>query len=192
MGMEPETIAALSRVGIHLHFYGEVFQRLWSDWIAEARRLAPDHLHLHGQADQGDWVTEFSKYDAGWLHTFVSHNEGDIRRAGWDDLNYPARLGTFAAAGLPLTQRDNTGSIVATQTLARDLDIGVFFRSLTDFSDLAEQLRDRQRMERLRENLCRARPQFTFDHHADDLVAFFRRVIASRSGATTSAHLASA
>jgi hypothetical protein len=183
MGIEPATVGELARNGIHLHFYGEVFQRLWKDWIDEARRLAPRHLHLHGQADQDSWVSEFSKYDAGWLHTFASNNAGDIRRATWDDLNYPARLGTLAAAGLPLIQRDNSGSIVATQTLARNLDIGVFFRDLADLSDLGAQLRDQSRMRQVRAHVATARDRFTFDHHADDLVSFFRHVIAGSATA---------
>ena len=178
MGMTPENVGEMARNGIHLHFYGNVFLRRWSDWVDAAQRLAPRHLHLHGQADQQDWVTEFSRYDAGWLHTFVSRNAGDIRRADWDDLNYPARLGTYAAAGLPLIQRDNSGSIVATQNLARQLDIGVSFRDLNDLSDLAAQLEDTDHMSSIRANMARARPRFTFDHHADELVSFFRRVIA--------------
>ncbi|HEY0878212.1 MAG TPA: hypothetical protein VGE10_07140 [Zeimonas sp.] len=32
-----------------------------------------------------------SQYDAGWLHAFRSANEGELRRANWDDLNYPAQ-----------------------------------------------------------------------------------------------------
>jgi hypothetical protein len=167
----------MARNGIHLHFYGEVFQRLWSEWIREAQRLAPRHIHLHPQANQDAWVREFSKYDAGWLHTFSSNNGGDLHRASWDDLNYPARLATLAAAGIPMIQRDNTGSNVATQTLAQDLDIGVFFRDLTDLEDLGDSLRDQARMTELRENMRRQRRQFTFDCHVDGLIAFFRKVI---------------
>ncbi len=178
LGLHPETVAALAREGIHLHLYGEVFQRSWRAWIDEARALAPGHLHLHPQADQDTWVSEFSRYDAGWLHTFASQNDGDLRRATWDDLNYPSRLATFAAAGLPMIQRDNMGSVVATQTLARDLDIGVFFEEI---ADLGEQLRADRRMSELRANTRRHRPLFTFDHQADDLIAFFREVIATGS-----------
>ena len=178
LGLEPETVAVLAAEGVHLHFYGQVFQRRWRTWIEEARRLAPRHLHLHPQADQDAWVSEFSKYDAGWLHNFISENGGDLRRANWDDLNYPARLATLAAAGLPMIQRDNKGAVVATQTLATRLDIGVFFREM---GELGERLRDGRRMGELRANMRCHRPLFTFDHHADDLVAFFREVIATRS-----------
>lgn len=178
VGLEPETVRALAAQHIHLHLYGEVFQRSWSAWIDEARSRAPGYLHLHRQADQDSWVSEFSKYDAGWLHTFASENDGDLRRATWHDLNYPARLSTLFAAGLPVIQRDNSGSIVATQTLARELDAGVFFREI---DDLGGALGDGLRMDELRANVARHRPRFTFDHHADRLVRFFEDVIASRS-----------
>jgi hypothetical protein len=90
-------------------------------------------------------------------------------------------MATLAAAGVPLIQRDNAGSVVASQTLARGLDVGVFF---TDAADLAEQLHDRARMRHLRESLWRQRDVFTFDAHADALVAFLRTVIARAQGAS--------
>jgi glycosyltransferase involved in cell wall biosynthesis len=178
IGLQPEDVGSFAAQGIHLHLYGEVFQKSWAAWIEECRTLAPDHLHLHPQADQDSWVAEFSKYDAGWLHTFASDNGGDLRRATWHDLNYPARLSTLAAAGIPVIQRDNAGAVVATQTLARELDIGVFF---DEFDHLGEVLGDERRMAELRANMRTHRPRFTFDHHADDLVRFFEEVIASRS-----------
>lgn len=175
IGLHPSTVAELAAAGIHLHFYGDFTQGQWKAWIEKAQRLAPRHLHLHEQVDQEGWVRAFSAYDAGWLHVFESQNGGDLRRATWDDLNLPARIATYAAAGLPMVQRTNAGSIVAAERLARDLDVGIFFR---DLDDLADSLRDRPRLEALRANFWRQRDQFTFDAHADRLLAFFRTVIA--------------
>jgi hypothetical protein len=160
---------------VHLHFYGDFTHGQWRGWIDKTRSMAPDHLHLHAQVDQGDWVSEFSRYDAGWLHTFASRNGGDLRRADWDDLNVPARLTTLVAAGVPLLQRDNAGSLVATQTLARDHGLGVFFR---DIPDLAAQLRDREQLAAIRGRVWDRRLDVAFDTHADALVDFFRKVIA--------------
>jgi hypothetical protein len=95
-------------------------------------------------------VREFSRYDAGWLHTFASRNGGDLRRADWDDLNYPARLSTLVAAGVPVLQRDNSGHVVAAQTLVRERGIGLFFTSM---ADLARQLRERSRVAEVRERV---------------------------------------
>jgi len=155
-------------------------QRLKPDGVAieKALALAPRHLHLHPQVDQDGWVREFSRYDAGWLHLFQSENGGESRRASWDDLNYPARIATLAAAGLPMIQSDNTGHIVATQTLTRASDMGLFIRDMTD---LRAQLDDRARLGRLRDNVWARRMEFTFDYHADRLIDFFRQVIAARS-----------
>jgi len=178
IGLHPETVVALAQQGIHLHVYGDFIHHLWRGWAERTNRLAPGFLHLHGQVNQDRWVAEFSQYDAGWLHAFESRNGGDLRRADWDDLNIPARMGPLAAAGLPIIQRANPGAVVATQTLVRTLDSGIFYDAI---DDLGAHLRDAPRMANLRANAWRHRDEFTFDHHADRLVAFFREVIASRT-----------
>lgn len=173
IGLHPEMVAELAAQNIHLHFYGDFTQGQWVNWIAKARRLAPQHLHIHKNVDQEQWVSEFSRYDAGWLHFLKSENGGDLRRATWDDLNYPARIATLVMAGLPLLQYDNTDAVFASATLARDKDIGLFF---TETRQLRAQLADRSRMRQLRANVWSVREQFTFDYHADDLIAFFRHI----------------
>ncbi|MDQ1918953.1 glycosyltransferase [Massilia pseudoviolaceinigra] len=176
IGLHPHTVGELAAQGIHLHFYGDFTQGQWRQWIADARGLAPRHLHLHANVDQSRWVEEFSRYDAGWLHAFASSNDGELRRANWDDLNYPARMATLAAAGLPMIQRSNEGAIVATQSLSHRLGTGLFYDSI---GHLGALLRDRPRMDALREQVWSQRAQFTFDAHVPELVAFFRRVIAA-------------
>ncbi len=182
IGLHPETVAELAAENVHLHFYGDFTQGQWAAWVERTRSLAPGHLHLHPNADQERWVEEFSRYDAGWLHGFVSRNGGDIRRADWDDLNIPARMATLAVAGLPMIQRDNTGARVAIQTVARDRDLGLFYN---DIPDLAVQLRDGSRIATIRDSVWRQRDEFTFDAHADRLVAYFREVIAAAGNRST-------
>jgi hypothetical protein len=177
IGLHPSTVADLAGRGIHLHFYGDFTHGQWKAWLEKAAALAPRHLHLHSQVDQEGWVREFSAYDAGWLHVFESGNGGDLRRATWDDLNLPARMATYAAAGLPMIQRGNEGSRVAAERLTRSLDVGLFF---ADLDDLATQLHDASRLESLRANTWHHRHAFTFDAHADRLIAFFRTVIQAR------------
>ena len=174
IGLHPGTMHELAQQNIHVHFYGDFTQGQWAKWIAEVRTLAPNHLHIHKNVDQEQWVSEFSQYDAGWLHFMKSENGGDVRRATWDDLNYPARIATLVAAGVPLIQYDNTGSTVATATLARKLDIGIFG---TNARELKAQLTDESRMQQLRDSVWAQRQQFTFDYHVDELVTFFRKVI---------------
>jgi hypothetical protein len=181
IGLHPGTVGELAAEDIHLHFYGDFTHGQWSDWISETRRLAPHHLHVHGHVDQSGWVQEFSKYDAGWLHYLPSENGGDIRRATWDDLNYPARLSTLAAAGLPVIQYDNSGSAVAAQALTRELGTGVFARSIPG---LRSKLGDTDEMERIRRNAWNSRWAVTFDFHADRLVEFFRQVISDSTVGT--------
>jgi hypothetical protein len=177
IGLHPWTVGELAAQGIHLHFYSDFVQGQWRSWIEKVEQVAAGFLHLHPTVDQDRWVSEFSQYDAGWLHLFPSHNGGDVRRADWDDLNLPARIGTMVAAGLPLLQHDNDGHLVAAQNLARHGDLGVFFASA---EELRHQLDNGERMAALRANVWRMREQFTFDHHANRLVDFFRQVIAAK------------
>lgn len=183
IGLHPHTVAEMKACGIHLHFYGDFTHGQWAEWITRTRRVAAGYLHLHPQVDHDRWVEEFSRYDAGWLHFFRSDNHGELRRANWDDLNYPARLATLVAAGLPVLQRDNGDCIVATQSLVRELGIGLFF---DDMAQLCGQLSDAAGMAALRARVWAQRDVFTFDHHADRLIGFFREVIAAaRHGART-------
>ena len=176
IGLHPHTVAELAGEGVHLHFYGDFTQGQWRGWIKDAQALAPDHLHLHANVDQARWRSEFSRYDAGWLHAFASANDGELRRANWDDLNLPARMSTLAAAGLPMIQRDNAGAIVAAQALARERDIGVFYR---DIAELAHKLRDRPALDAIRARVEANRQHFCFDAHVPELVGFFREAIAA-------------
>jgi len=177
MGPSPTFVAELAARGVHLHLYGAKAAAQMRDWVEQVRRLAPGHLHLHEQVSAAKWVSEFSQYDAGWLHDVRSSNHGDLIAATWDDLNYPARIATLAAAGVPMIQFDNQGSVVASQTLCRDRNLGVFYRTA---AELADTLRDRQRMGGLRDSVWRQRAHFTFDAHVDALVGLFRDVIAAK------------
>ena len=179
-GIFPDLLAELASHEIHTHFHGPTWGEWWAGWIAEARRLAPRHVHLHPTVRQPEWAAVLSRYDAGWMHVFESQNEGDLHRACWDDLNLPARLGTYAVAGLPLIQPDHGASIVATQTLARELGVGVFYR---DAEGLASELHEGPALERRRHAMWSARHGFSFDHHVDDLVSLFRSAIALRESA---------
>ncbi|MCA1710870.1 MAG: glycosyltransferase [Actinobacteria bacterium] len=176
MGPSAEFVAELAERGVHVHLYGRKAAAQMSSWVDDVTRLAPRHFHLHDQVAAADWVSEFSQYDAGWLHDVRSSNGGDLAAATWDDLNYPARMGTLAAAGVPMIQYDNEGHAVASQTLCRERDLGVFYRNA---DDLAAQLHDRARMRALRASVWAQRDEFTFDAHVDELVAFFREVIAA-------------
>lgn len=174
IGLHPQTVQALGAQKIHLHFYGDFTHGQWKEWINKTKTLAAEYLHIHSHCSQENWVREFSKYDAGWLHFFKSANNGELMRANWDDLNYPARITTLAAAGLPLLQRDNSAHLVATQNLVKEHNLGIFFNSI---EELASQLRDKARLKEVREQVWQKRFMFTFDEHVDDLISFFQQVI---------------
>lgn len=174
IGLHPQNVQALGAHKIHLHFYGDFTHGQWKEWINKTKTLASQYLHIHSHCSQENWVREFSQYDAGWLHFFKSENNGELMRANWDDLNYPARITTLAAAGLPLLQRDNSAHLVATQNLVKQHELGIFFNSV---EELASQLRDKTTLRKVREQVWQKRFMFTFDQHVGDLINFFEKVI---------------
>jgi glycosyltransferase involved in cell wall biosynthesis len=173
-GIDEEHIKLLGTQKIHLHFYGDLQHSYWQEFISTNHQYAPGFIHLHKHCRPEDWVVEFSKYDAGWLHLFDSNNDSEYMRVRWPDLNYPARMSTLAAAGLPMILKNNPGHIVATQSLIETLGIGILFNSI---DDLGQQLNDKRKMEKIRDNVEKHRMRFSFDHHAGDLVEFFKKVI---------------
>ncbi|MFV9503805.1 MAG: hypothetical protein AB4911_04485 [Oscillochloridaceae bacterium umkhey_bin13] len=170
IGMVP--FNAIARAGIHVHIYGEQFHQLPPAQVREG--LASGHLHLHPTVEPSEWVRELSRYDAAWLHLHTSRNGGDLRQAHWEDLNFPVRLGTYAAAGLPWIIRRNTDATVACERLAHELNVGIGF---TNFEELGAQLRNQNELARLSANMRTVRATFSFDHHADELIALFRQVV---------------
>lgn len=174
LGLTPAHIGKLAASNVHFHFYGESWHHIYGNFVRSSMELAPNHIHLHPTCDQQTWAEEFSRYDAGWLHFFESKNGGDYLRTNWEDLNIPARMATLAVAGLPMLQRDNTGHIVATQTICRELEIGIFFKEM---DELVKIFTNKSYMRKIRENMWNHRMEFAFDTHVPDLIEFFRKVI---------------
>ena len=179
-GLMPGHLENLAKQGIHLHFYGDIQHAAWREWIETADKFAPGYLHIHPNCNPENWVQEFSKYDAGWLHYYSSTNFGESMRVEWNDLNYPARMPTLAAAGLPMIQKNNSGHIAATDSLIRNLGMGLFIDSLDDLGGL---LRNENHMASVRNHVWTNRKYFTFDQHAPKLISFFKKIIAIKNEA---------
>ncbi|MDB5122400.1 MAG: hypothetical protein JWP94_529 [Mucilaginibacter sp.] len=173
-GINEDYIKLLGKEKIHLHFYGDLQHAYWTNFINANELYAPGYIHLHSQCKPEDWVSEFSQYDAGWLHIFDSNNNNEYMRATWNDLNYPARISTLAAAGIPMILKENKGHIVAAQSLVQQFDIGILFNSIPE---LGHQLRNKEKLKKLRKNIEKHRLFFSFDYHADSLIDFFRATI---------------
>lgn len=173
-GIAAHELALFKKQKIHLHFYGEFFHTTWREWIHNAQQVADGYIHIHSNCSADNWAGEFTKYDAGWLHTFDSNNYGELMKVTWNDLNYPARMSTLAAAGLPMILKSNPDHIVAIENLLKRLGIGILFKN---FDDLAECFRDGNRMQKIRDNAWKHRFLFSFDYHVSELTNFFYKVI---------------
>jgi glycosyltransferase involved in cell wall biosynthesis len=174
IGLNRRLLKRLAADRVHTHFYGLIRDRgprgRWQHWIDEAIREAPGYVHVHPHVDQRAWVSEFSKYDAGWLHLCESANGGEIARATWDDLNIPARLSTVVSAGVPVLHRHSAGARVEVQDLVRDTGIGVAFN---DADDVCEILTSGRELGEARAAAWERRLEFSFDHHVDRLIDVF-------------------
>ncbi|MFL6052906.1 MAG: glycosyltransferase [Actinoallomurus sp.] len=182
LGLDEEFVTALARRGVHTHLHGLVAgpgpKGAWAAWLERAVRAAPGRVHVHPHVDQRDWVRRLSRYDAGWLHRVPSANGGDLRVATWDDLNIPARIPPLMAGGVPLLQPRGDGSRVAAARLIEETGLGVLY---DDADDLADRLHDHATLARARAAVRTHRKSFTFDAHADDLIALFRSLTAGRT-----------
>jgi glycosyltransferase involved in cell wall biosynthesis len=167
-----ENVAEFAQRGIHIHVYDEGLKWSALDWVKTG--IDSKYLHIHEPVERYDWVRCLSRYDAGWTYGHKSTNSGHIMRAHWDDLNLPARLGTYAVAGLPWIIRDNTGHRVAVQNVAETHGIGIMY---SDLDELASKLRDGEEMLRLSQRMRRSRNSFCFDSQVNRLTEFFHKLL---------------
>ena len=174
IGISNNDLSVLVRNNIHIHLYTENYHACKEKAMVRYMQIAPKHFHIHSHVSADNWTKEFSQYDAGWLHCFKSRNNGDLLKATWDDLNIPARISTYAAAGLPVIFPDNSKHIAATQELAERLDVGIFFH---DFYELSNKLKEQVRMKQLTDNMHRSRKVFSFDYYVPQLIQLFRDAI---------------
>lgn len=172
IGISGDDIEALAQNNIHIHLYT---QNYYDGNNREGFvKLAPNHFHVHQHVFADKWTKELSQYDAGWLHCHRSNNSGNILMTTWDDLNLPARIATYAAAGLPIILPDNTGNAVASNFITQKYDIGLEYK---DRDELVSILQDEVKTRRHTNNMMRCRMEFSFDYHVPRLVEFFRSAI---------------
>lgn len=169
VGLSLRDINYLCQQKIHIHSYGSN-----SPLVHCAQQANPTYFHVHGYCSPKDWVTEYSQYDAGLSHCFLSKNYNELVRTSWDDLNIPAKMNTFAIAGLPMIQRNNSGHIVATQRIADTFDCNISFSTL---EELVETLRNTKRMAELTHHIMKERELFVFDTYVPALMDFFKVII---------------
>ncbi|HYY12262.1 MAG TPA: glycosyltransferase family 2 protein [Kineosporiaceae bacterium] len=165
-----ERLAETARQGVHVHSYGDNnFHPPWVKALADET----ERFYLHRTVEPRDWVAELSQYDAAWTHDCPSDNRGDIRKACWSDLNLPARLGTYAAAGLPWLVRRSPGSLTATGALADRLGAALAYDSIGDLVDVVS---DRSLVAAAGAAMRAGRAELTFQFHEDRLTTFLCRI----------------
>lgn len=176
-GITPDHIRQMGKQKIHLHIYGNNAISRYEELLKKGKALAPNYLHLHNSCSAKDFVKEFSQYDAGFLHNFQSENRGELLRASWNDLNFPARMSTYGMAGLPMLVYNNDGHRVATQEFLEQYGMTLKYTSISQLSDC---FKDKDKLLMIRENVWNHRNIFSFDYHVPKLIDFFHQVILSK------------
>lgn len=172
IGITDEGIRHLAENDIHVHLYTENYYE--GNGREDLLKVAPNHFHIHGHVSADKWTEELSQYDAGWLHGHRSTNNGNLMMATWDDLNLPARISTYAAAGIPILIPNNSKHIVASNRLIEELGIGILYDNIDDVvCQLKAEIVERGSMNKM----IKYRYRFCFDYHVSELLNFFRKVI---------------
>ncbi|MEJ8769056.1 glycosyltransferase family 2 protein [Prevotella sp. HCN-7019] len=179
IGLGEKAIGTLVKNRIHVHLYLENFHASREKLFNYYKNKYKGYFHTHTHCSAENWTKEFSKYDAAWLHCIKSHNEGNLMKATWDDLNIPARLNTYMAAGIPVILPKNTGNVVAVENIVKEYNIGYFF---SDIIDLVSSLKDDKKKNQIIENVMNNRDLFCFDHYVPELIAIFKIAIAKKNG----------
>lgn len=181
IGISNDDLAILAQNNVHIHLYTENYHNGRDKGNKHRLYVAPKHFHVHSHVAPDNWTKELSQYDAGWLHSLHSQNNGNLLKVSWDDLNIPARISTYAAAGLPVILHDNTGHLVTTQQLTQKLNIGILFNN---YFELSGKLKDEVRMKELANNMLDKREIFSFDYYVPQLIDLFRDVIKTHKAQT--------
>jgi glycosyltransferase involved in cell wall biosynthesis len=175
LGLDAAAVRRLAAARVHVHLHGAVRapgpKGEWQSWLGAVGPAERRFLHLHPAVHQDGWAAELGRYDAGWLHRVPSGNGGDLRRASWDDLNQPARLGPLAVAGLPVLQPNHSGHAVAMDRVVRQTCAGLLYE---DLDDLVDQLHG-PGLAAARDAMARHRTQWTFDAHVPALERVLRQ-----------------
>jgi glycosyltransferase involved in cell wall biosynthesis len=175
-GITAEHIKQMAEQKIHLHIYGQGFYTRFKDMLDKAKKSVPNHLHIHDVCFPKDFVKEFSKYDAGFLHYYRSDNDNELIRVNWNDINFPARMSTYAMAGIPMLIYDNVGQRVASQEFLEQHNMALKYTSI---ATLGNCFKDKDKFKAIRESVWSNRDMFSFDYHIPNLIRFFHKVIQS-------------
>lgn len=87
------------------------------------------------------------------------------------------RIATLATAGLSKLQKDNSGHIVATQTICKKLGIGIYIDSIEHLGTI---FANKSYVQNVRDNVWKHRMEFSFDYHLPEIISFFKKVIRNK------------
>ena len=75
-----------------------------------------------------------------------------------------------------MIQKLNANHIMAMKNYVERYEMGIYYNTI---NELRPQLKDKELMERVEQEVKKNRMEFTFDYHVPSLINFFRDVISS-------------
>jgi len=176
----------LAKRGIYVHIYCNNYRDV-SEMISQQvsfrdlPKLSSEHIHIHSslqvinesleeiRAKKNQWVSEFSKYDAGWSYVNI---QSEMK---WDLLDdkaaIPNRLFTYMLAGLPIIAEVLPGyyryDILKKDRINIDFDPN-------NYDELHKRLSDKKTLCEKTERAKACRQKFSFDYHIDNLIDYFQ------------------
>lgn len=75
----------------------------------------------------------------------------------------------LVSAGLPMLKKDNSGHIVATQTICKKLGIGIYIKSIEQLGTI---FANKSYVQNVRDNVWKHRMEFSFDYHLPAIISF--------------------
>lgn len=156
-------VATLTKSKIHFHLFGDYYKGYVRDLNLES--LVGKYLHVHPTVEPRDWVAVLSGFDAAWTHVWAPDELAlQSESPSWGELNLPARLATYALAGLPWIVQKHPSRPTAVEALASQGGFGLPFSNV---SNLSETLGDRPAIESAKQQMVKHRHQFTFDQYVE-------------------------
>lgn len=178
----------LTKRGVCIHIYCnnyrdacEIISQQMS--FRDLTKLSRKHIHINSslqvinesleeiRAKKSQWVSEFSKYDAGWSYVNIQN------MMKWDLLDdkaaIPNRLSTYVLAGLPIIAEVLPGyyryDILKKNGINIDFDPN-------NYDELYKRLNNKETLYEKTERAKACRQKFSFDYYIDNLIGYFQRI----------------
>ncbi len=166
-----ELCREMNNLRVHVHLYGYMVKETNNAQITgdpDTRRIYEElageltYVHLHRYVEPKDFCSNWSRYDAGFMHSKVSTSDIAAR---FEEMNLPHRYSAYLAAGLPLVVPSEGQS-----AMKRLIEREGFGFTFSTYNELANILHNRAAISALGHTARSKRRLFSFDASVAELI----------------------